>query len=65
MTSTLSLDDISVLDKQIEQLNEYKPIPEHEVKNLCDKVGKVNFETILEILTITHFYAINLINCGG
>ena len=39
MTSTLNLDDIATLDRQIEQLNEYKPIPEHEVKQLCDKVG--------------------------
>ena len=38
MTSLLTLDDISVLDRQIELLNEYKPIPEHEVKALCDKV---------------------------
>jgi hypothetical protein len=38
MTSILSLEDISVLDKQIDQLMDYKPIPEHEVKALCDKV---------------------------
>ena len=38
MTSLLTLDDINTLDRQIEQLGEYKPIPEHEVKALCDKV---------------------------
>ena len=39
MTTILSLDDISVLDRQIDQLMDYKPIPEHEVKALCDKVS--------------------------
>ena len=39
MTSILSLDDISCLDRQIEELNDYKPIPEHEVKALCEKVS--------------------------
>ena len=39
MTSTISLEDISVLDRQIDQLMDYKPIPEHEVKALCDKVS--------------------------
>lgn len=38
MAFILSLDDISNLDKHIEQLMDYKPIPEHEVKFLCDKV---------------------------
>lgn len=38
MTATISLEDISVLDRQIDQLMDYKPIPEHEVKSLCDKV---------------------------
>lgn len=38
MTSILNLDDIGVLDRQIEQLYDYKPIAEHEVKALCDKV---------------------------
>ena len=36
--SIISLDDITQLDKQIELLMDYKPIPEHEVKALCDKV---------------------------
>ena len=40
MSSILSMDEIAVLDRQIEQLFDYKPIPEHEVKVLCDKVGK-------------------------
>lgn len=35
----LSLDDISVLDKQIDILSDFKPIPEMEVKMLCDKVS--------------------------
>jgi hypothetical protein len=38
MVSILSMDEINVLDKQIEMLMDYKPIPEHEVKALCDKV---------------------------
>ena len=56
MTSTLSLDDINLLDRQIDQLNDYKPIPEHEVKALCDKVGikqpifeKVDFKILFNI----------------
>ena len=43
MSSILSMDEIAVLDRQIEQLFDYKPIPEHEVKVLCDKVGKSKF----------------------
>ena len=39
MTTTISLEDISVLDRQVDQLMDYKPIPEHEVKQLCDKVS--------------------------
>jgi dissimilatory sulfite reductase (desulfoviridin) alpha/beta subunit len=35
----LSNEDISILDKQIDMLFEFKPIPEHEVKALCEKVG--------------------------
>jgi len=38
MTSILSNDDIQSLDRQIEFLLDFKPIPEHEVKSLCDKV---------------------------
>jgi hypothetical protein len=38
MVSILSMDEINILDKQIEMLMDYKPIPEHEVKALCDKV---------------------------
>lgn len=41
MSSTLSMDDISVLDRQIEQLYDYKPIAEHEVKALCEKVSNI------------------------
>ena len=41
MSSTLSMDDISVLDRQIEQLYDYKPIAEHEVKALCEKVSYI------------------------
>ena len=37
--SLLTLDDISILDKHVETLSDFKPIPEHEVKMLCDKVS--------------------------
>ena len=40
--TVLSLDDIGTLDRQIELLNAYKPIPEHEVKALCDKVSRAS-----------------------
>lgn len=36
----LNLDEIGTLDRQVEQLFDFKPIPEHEVKVLCDKVSK-------------------------
>lgn len=39
MTSILSMSDIGTLDRQIQQLHDYKPIPENEVKALCDKVS--------------------------
>lgn len=39
MLNILNNEDISVLDRQIEQLIEFKPIPEHEVKTLCEKVS--------------------------
>lgn len=39
MLSILNNEDISTLDRQIEQLIDFKPIPEHEVKMLCEKVG--------------------------
>jgi hypothetical protein len=39
MTSILSMTEIGTLDRQIAQLHDYKPIPENEVKNLCDKVS--------------------------
>jgi len=38
MLNILNNEDISVLDRQVEQLMEFKPIPEHEVKILCEKV---------------------------
>ena len=41
MMNILSNEDISVLDRQVEQLMEFKPIPEHEVKMLCEKVRGV------------------------
>ncbi len=37
----LSIDDISILDKQIDVLSEFKPIAEHEVKLLCDKAKEI------------------------
>jgi len=33
------MEEITLLDRQIDQLYDYKPIPEHEVKGLCDKVS--------------------------
>ena len=36
---SLNMEDITQLDRQIEQLFDYKPIPEHEVKALCEKVS--------------------------
>lgn len=39
MSSILSMEEISTLDRQIDQLYDYKPIPENEVKALCDKVS--------------------------
>ena len=38
MLNILNNEDITTLDRQIEQLMDYKPIPEHEVKQLCEKV---------------------------
>ena len=43
MTSILNTSEIGTLDRQIAQLNEYKPIPENEVKNLCDKVSLTSY----------------------
>lgn len=37
-TSVLSVTDIQMLDKEIAQLSECKPLSETEVKQLCDKV---------------------------
>ena len=37
--SHLSMEEITTLERQIDQLYDYKPIPEHEVKALCDKVS--------------------------
>lgn len=36
------MEEITTLERQIEQLYDYKPIPEHEVKALCDKVSNSN-----------------------
>ena len=41
----LTLEDISILDKQVDMISEFKPIPEHEVKVLCDKVS----ETLVQV----------------
>ena len=43
----LSLEDISILDKQVEQLQDFKPIPENEVKMLCDKVKSKRLRILL------------------
>lgn len=37
----LNNEDISILDRQVEQLIDFKPIPEHEVKNLCEKAKEI------------------------
>ena len=47
-TFSLSIDDISVLDKQLDQLHDFKPIPEHEVKALCDKVSLPESESVTD-----------------
>ena len=39
----MNTSEIGTLDRQIAQLNEYKPIPENEVKNLCDKVSLTSY----------------------
>lgn len=39
MLSILNNEDISILDRQIDQLIDFKPVPEHEVKILCEKVS--------------------------
>ena len=49
MLSILNNEDISTLDRQIEQLIEFKPIPEHEVKILCEKV---RYDKIGRFITI-------------
>jgi serine/threonine-protein phosphatase 2A catalytic subunit len=41
MSSILSMEEIAVLDRQIDQLYDYKPIPENEVKGLCDKAKEI------------------------
>jgi len=35
--------DVTNLDRQIEQLLECKPLPEAEVKHLCEKVQTAHF----------------------
>jgi hypothetical protein len=54
MLSILNNEDISTLDRQIEQLIEFKPVPEQEVKILCEKVS----HTLLTIIA-----TINKIPC--
>ena len=49
MTSILSMNDIGTLDRQIAQLQDYKPIPENEVKQLCDKVSP--WQSCMQALT--------------
>ena len=41
MSSILSMEEIGILDRQIEQLFDYKPISEQEVKGLCDKAREI------------------------
>lgn len=59
MTSTLSMDDIALLERQIEQLLDYKPIPEHEVKQLCDKVS---LSRRLDTSTSSHSKYLTIVN---
>ena len=40
------MEEISTLDRQIDQLYDYKPIPENEVKALCDKVSFLKYNII-------------------
>lgn len=55
MTSKdLNMGEIHDLDRQIEILMECKPLPETEVKQLCEKVSFIPF------LPITSFYLILL-----
>jgi len=49
MSSFLSNDDIDTLERQIEQLYDYNPIPEHEVKALCEKV-RLHYDVLANIL---------------
>ena len=42
MINILNNEDITSLEKQIDQLIDFKPIPEHEVKFLCEKVLSSN-----------------------
>ncbi len=49
MTSILSMSEIGTLDRQIQQLHDYKPISENEVKALCDKVS-TNFNNQTTLL---------------
>ena len=39
--STLHIEEIAMLDKQIDQLYNFKPISEPEVKMLCDKAKEI------------------------
>ena len=47
MTLHLSNEEINTLDGQVTSLMDQKPIPEHEVKALCEKVS---FSSILTLL---------------
>ena len=42
------MSEIGTLDRQIQQLHDYKPIPENEVKNLCDKVSRLQGALVAE-----------------
>ena len=54
----LAMEDITLLDRQIEQLYDYKPIPEHEVKVLCDKVSIMEFILTSTRLLILCFHSV-------
>ena len=54
MTSILNTSEIGILDRQIQQLQDYKPIPENEVKALCDKVS-IKFLNYFSYVKIENF----------
>lgn len=46
---TLSLDEIGVLDRQIEQLGDCRSLPESEIKALCERVRELDTQHDLPV----------------